>query len=203
MEELDPRRWARAIHPWSRGPRAACRLLQSKRIASTTARSIEPRTPRLSRLKRSSRCGWQEPLSRHSQPRFHGPGTAMVSHARLLSAAIARGESFTPTRSARAPPVAILLPPEAGEASAEDDPLREGHPQAHRAKPRSRRNNALKGRFTRSPAKGSALRRARGAFHRQAHPRKGVPMPLPDVCFQRTGRAESERLFIHRAPPLP
>ena len=126
MEELDPRRWARAIHPWSRGPRAACRLLQSKRIASTTARSIKPRTPRLSRLKRSSRCGWQEPLSRHSQPRFHGPGTAMVSHARLLSAAIARGESFTPTRSARAPPVAILLPPEAGEASAEDDPPSRG-----------------------------------------------------------------------------
>jgi hypothetical protein len=37
---------ARAIGPGSRGPRAACRLLQSKRSLSTTARSIEPRSPR-------------------------------------------------------------------------------------------------------------------------------------------------------------
>lgn len=32
MEELDPHRWSRAIHPWSRGPRAACQRLQSIRI---------------------------------------------------------------------------------------------------------------------------------------------------------------------------
>jgi len=37
---------ARAVRPRSRGPRAACRLLQSKRSLSTTARSIEPRSPR-------------------------------------------------------------------------------------------------------------------------------------------------------------
>jgi len=36
----------RVINPGSRGPRAACRLLQSKRSLSTTARSIEPRSPR-------------------------------------------------------------------------------------------------------------------------------------------------------------
>lgn len=37
---------ARALRPGSRGPRAACRLLQSKRSLSTAARSIEPRSPR-------------------------------------------------------------------------------------------------------------------------------------------------------------
>lgn len=58
-------------------------------------------------------CGWPEPLSKPSQPRFHGPGAVVVNPRMALSAAIAREESFTPTRSARTPPVAALLSPEA------------------------------------------------------------------------------------------
>lgn len=84
----------RAIDPGSRGPRAACRLLQSKRSLSTAARSIEPRSPR-SRSPRSTASSAplnrlsppQQPAGRVarlpsllskrvklSQPRGHGPG---------------------------------------------------------------------------------------------------------------------------------
>jgi len=54
-------------------------------------------------------------------------------------------------------------------------PPKEGYPQARRARPRSRESLTLKGRLTHPPAKESAFRRTRGAFHRQAHPRKSAP----------------------------
>lgn len=45
--------------------------------------------------------------SRHSQPRFHGPGACEGLHRREAPpAAIARGGGFTPTRSTRTPHVA-------------------------------------------------------------------------------------------------
>jgi hypothetical protein len=106
-EELDPGRWSRAIHPWSPRPRAACQLLQSKRNASTTRGSADPRTPRRSRLLRSYLLRAAGPLSERGQPRFHGSGAAGGKpHEGLFIAAIARGGSVIPTRSARTPPVA-------------------------------------------------------------------------------------------------
>jgi len=182
-EELDLRRWLRAIHPSSRRPRAACRFLQSKRIASTTARSIEPRTPRRSRLQRSSHCGWPSPLSEISQPRFHGPGTGMVTHARLLPTAIARGRSFTPTRLARAPPVASLLPPGAGEASAGDEPqLRYIHRLAGRdlalAKPR------LEGPPHAPSREGERIPPHPRCLPSMGLPPKGCALARPVLCFQ-------------------
>lgn len=44
-EKLDPQRLRGQRCPGSRGPCAACRLLQSKRSSSTTAGSIKPRSP--------------------------------------------------------------------------------------------------------------------------------------------------------------
>jgi len=164
-EELDPQRGPQAIHLRSRGPRAACQFLQSKRIASTTCWWSEPRIPRWSRPQRSLNCGWPRPLSELSQPRFHGPGASVADHAKAPPAAIARGGSFTPTRSARAPPVANLFPPEAGAASAEDAPSSRGHPQGRLAGPRFRGTRAVQGRLPHPPAKKSAIRRTRGAFH--------------------------------------
>ena len=62
----------------------------------------------------------------------------MVDPHQPLLSAIARDGSFTPTRSARAPPVATLLPPETGGASAGDEPCHEGHPQGRQTRPRFR-----------------------------------------------------------------
>jgi hypothetical protein len=100
--------------------------------------STDPRTPRRGRPLRSFICGWHGPLSELSQPRFHGPGAVVVDPHQPLLVAIARDRSLTPTRSARAPPVANLLPPGAGRASAGDEPCYEGHPQGRQARPRLR-----------------------------------------------------------------
>jgi hypothetical protein len=89
---LDPPRLRGHIRPGSRGPRAACRLLQSKRSLSTTARSIEPRSPRPGSppsaapglpiatafaAPTSLPDGWPTLLSKLGQPRFHGPGASV------------------------------------------------------------------------------------------------------------------------------
>lgn len=97
-EELDPRRWAWAVHPGSRGPRAACRLLQSKRITSTTARPSKPRTPHRSRLLHSACCGWLEPVSRLASRDFTGQGPRWLPTHDLSPPRSLAKESFTPTR---------------------------------------------------------------------------------------------------------
>jgi hypothetical protein len=80
----------RAIHPGSRGPRAACRLLQSITIdehnrlidrTPHTARGVAPRRSSnrppsvgLSRLLSSCGTGWPSSCSKLSQPRCHRSG---------------------------------------------------------------------------------------------------------------------------------
>jgi hypothetical protein len=66
-------------------------------------------------------CGWPGPFRSAASRDFTGQGPLRLPSQRL-PAAIARGGSLTPTRLARAPPVAILFPPGAGEAAAEDEP---------------------------------------------------------------------------------
>jgi hypothetical protein len=134
------------------------------------------------------------PFSELSQPRFHGPGAGAVTHTQPLSTAIARGESFTPTRLARAPPVANLFPPGAGKPSPKMSLLR-GTSTGSPGQAALSRDLAVKGRLTRLPAKGSAFRRTRGAFHQRAHPRKGAPSPRR-LLSPEYGGAESRRLFI-------
>ena len=174
-EELDPRRWAWAVHPGSRGPHAACRLLQSKRIASTTARPSKPRTPHRSRPLHSVFCGWLEPVSGTSQPRFHGPGVEVVTHSRPLSVAIARDEELYPNPIGSS--TSCRKPASAGGWSSlhRRCALTRGTSTGSPSLTPLSRDLALKGRFTHSPAKESALRRTRGAFHQTAHPRKGAP----------------------------
>jgi hypothetical protein len=84
-------------------------------------RSIEPRTPRRSRLLRSFFCGWPGSFRSVASREFTGQGP-LRSPSQRLPTAIARVGSLTPTRLARTPPVAILFPPGAGEAAAEDVP---------------------------------------------------------------------------------
>jgi len=69
-------------------------------------------------------AGSDGPFQSRGQPSVHGPRGFALKDAQPLSAAIARGESFSPARSARAPPVARLFPPDAGDASAKDNPPR-------------------------------------------------------------------------------
>jgi hypothetical protein len=85
-------------------------------------RSVEPRTPRRSRLLRSFFCGWPGSFRSVASREFTGQGL-LRSPSQRLPTAIARVGSLTPTRLARTPPVAILFPPVAGEASAEDAPF--------------------------------------------------------------------------------
>lgn len=118
----------RAHRPGSRGPRAACRLLQSLRPPSTTAGSIEPRSPRPESppnpaprsLLRACEARVAEPLSEPNQPRGHRSGTGEAQSLCPASpAAIARSESFAPTRSARTPSVADPCRRMNGESYAE------------------------------------------------------------------------------------
>jgi hypothetical protein len=67
-------------------------------------------------------CGWPGPFRSAASRDFTGQGPARLPLQRLPTA-IARGGSLTPTRLARAPPVATLFPPGAGEAAAEDVPF--------------------------------------------------------------------------------
>ena len=67
-------------------------------------------------------AGSDGPFQSRSQPSVHGSRGLALKDAQPLSATIARGESFSPARSARAPPVARLFPPEAGAASTGDNP---------------------------------------------------------------------------------
>jgi len=113
-------------------------------------RSIEPRTPRRSRLLRSFFCGWPGSFRSVASREFTGQGP-LRSPSQRLPTAIARVGSLTPTRLARTPPVAILFPPVAGEASAEDAPSVEGHPQARRAGPRSRETRPYRAASCTSP----------------------------------------------------
>lgn len=103
-------------------PGTACRLLQSKRSTSTTTKVRAPQhhtrsRPLVQLFSRRSRpfglvpgCGWRVSLARAGQPRFHGSGVALehgdAGPMATSPTAIARGRSFAPTRSTRAPRVA-------------------------------------------------------------------------------------------------
>jgi hypothetical protein len=89
-----------AVHPGSRGPRAACRLLQSITIdehnrlidrTPLTARGVAPRrsfnrspSVGLRRLLSSCGTGWPSSCSKLSQPRCHGSGARHEDHPCLL-----------------------------------------------------------------------------------------------------------------------
>jgi hypothetical protein len=79
------------------GPRAACRLLQSIRSASTTTNRQTPQNPASGRppaqpiswrrpFGRSPELRMATPFSRRSQPRYHGPGASPEAAASMLGA---------------------------------------------------------------------------------------------------------------------
>jgi len=130
-------------------------------------------------------------LSERGQPRCFGPGastrSACLDSAPL--AAIARNESFAPTQSARTPPVAArderrLESPASLEELFRDPRARARQTAAAFAVVVSRgfrfRGARRKGRFTRSPAKGTTFRRTRGAFHRRIAP-AGARFAVPKL----------------------
>lgn len=134
-KEARPSTIARAFRPGSRGPRAACRLLQSNTIAEHNC-PID-RTPLTAPRVAPKRSSWpadhdgfrrpNQPAGRVANAPFEAR-PAEVSRARgkrwvsiqplLLSNAIARIESFSPTRSARTPAVANPLRRRYGEPCA-------------------------------------------------------------------------------------
>lgn len=107
---------AQVVHPRrAGGPRAARRLLQSKRPASTTVEPFEPCAPDVRSPSRRARIAggfaWDVRVSaarfQRGQPRCHGSGAADAFASRgLLREAIARLRSFAPAQSPRTPPVA-------------------------------------------------------------------------------------------------
>jgi hypothetical protein len=123
--------------------------------------------------------------SRHGQPRIHGPGaeSSLRSNLHLPPRSLA-SRSFAPTRSPRAPHVAARS--DAGwrglrrrRLRADTDSPSDHRPEARitlrkSPQPRSVRRFVKKGRLTHPPAKGSAIRRTRGAFRRESPPRKGA-----------------------------
>jgi hypothetical protein len=109
----------------SPGPNAACRLLQSRRTTSTTDVPPEPRSPHarspacetyasptLAGLARSSRV---TSLSRGQSAEVSPDRDEDCIAVSAPPAAIARRGSFTPTESARTPPVADSMRPWPGE----------------------------------------------------------------------------------------
>ena len=56
----------------------------------------------------------------------------------------------------------------------------------------------VKGRFTHISAKRYTLSRTRGAFHRQAHPRRSALVPCSFPLLRGRDVATSRRLFFHR-----
>jgi len=111
-ERLDPSTVAWAIHPWSRGPRTACWLLQPIRPTSTTAESTEPCAFALLPLglpqEAATSAGGYAPFGAQPAEKSRARGR----HGKPRPApftAIACDESFTPTRSAQTPPVANSL----------------------------------------------------------------------------------------------
>jgi len=175
-------------------------------------------------------CGWL-PSSRprqwrrrdeRGQPRCHGPGASPRS-ACLGSApltAIARCESFAPTRSARTPHVAArddaswrsllrgaLFRGTLARACRTEplvavlilprttDPLSRTH-----SPPAPLSRNQGKGRLARSPAKGSALGCTRGAFHRRITP---AGVRSPSSCPQAVPSLWSNEPAPLRSPHRP
>jgi len=160
------------------GPCAARRLLQPTQPASTTAGSPEPRPgASLHQARLAPHAGSSHGALGGCQPRFHGSGTGLLAHPAPLAPGRPcgrPGESFTPTRSARAPLVMRPLrrrletPTSRGAALVREQrlddltprappPRRAGARGAPRRRLRGRRGG--QGRFTRSSAKKSGIRR--------------------------------------------
>jgi len=117
-------------------------------------------------------CGWLEPVSEPSQPRFHGPGAEVVTHSRPLSVAIAREGELNPNPIGSS--TSCRKPASAGGWSSlhRRCALTRGTSTGSPSLTPLSRDLAFQGRFTRSPAKESALRRTRGAFHQQPTPER-------------------------------
>jgi hypothetical protein len=143
-------------------------------------------------------AGGDGPFQSRSQPRFHGSGAA-----RGTTLGLSRSRSLAARASPQPDPLGHLLSRACFRRKLEQPPpkvyLHEGDtPTSSPSWAPLSRNPALKGRFTYSPAKESAIRRTRGAFHRQAHPRKDAPS-LPTPPSPARGKTEGRRLFFHCA----
>jgi hypothetical protein len=134
---LDPRRITRAIHPGSRRPRAACRLLQFNhdRRAQPPDRSNPAHRARgrpRAQLQQAAERRLSPPpvvlrnrvakLLFEAQPAEMSRARGMAGRNPMLapSTTIARGGSLTPTRSARTPRVAGTLQRRHGDIYAEE-----------------------------------------------------------------------------------
>lgn len=157
-------------------PRAACRLLlpiatreHNRRIART------PRTPRVV----AHTCSSPDSPSRRSRNRYAG-GSAIKARPTEVSWPRGRpaGAGFDTSRRDRSTTKALPQPNRLEHLLS-----RPALSQAGRLAPRSAlrthavrrtstclRRARLQGRLTRSPAKGSTIRRTRGVFHRRTAP---------------------------------
>jgi hypothetical protein len=144
---------------------------------ATTAEPFEPRSPHprspacvtyASRaLADPARSSW---VTRLLRGRSAEVSPARDGHRNAVSAppaTIARRGSFTPTESARTPPVADPMRRRPGEPSSPALSRRLASPPDNRPLART---TAFQGRLSTSPAKGSPIRRTRGAFRRKTSP---------------------------------
>jgi hypothetical protein len=150
------------------------------RSASTTARPTKPCSHPRGRPRRTLLLQAFALLSELEKPRGHGPGTGMARPRPAPPTAIARGGSFTPTRSARTPLVAY--PFEFGEETPPLQTLFRGNAEL-----------AWRNRFRGSRRKGPPLTSLREEGRNPLHPRC-----LPSTSLPLKGW-RSYPHFFHRA----
>jgi len=117
---------------WSRGPSAACQLLQSFAIREHNPRdqpspAHSPEVAPKGRLFAGGRASFEAQPAEVSQAR----GRTSKSYDRRPSVAIARGGSLSPTWSARTPPVASSFQRRLEKPTLKVNPV--GYPRARRA----------------------------------------------------------------------
>jgi hypothetical protein len=173
----------RAIHPGSRGPRAACRLLQSITIdehnclidrTPLTARGVAPRrsfnrspSVGLRRLLSSCGTGWPNSCSKLSQPRCHGSGARHEDHPMPASfTTIARDGKRFPQPDRLGHLVSRARFNADMEVSTPTKILNENPHVPAGQEACFRETSAAQGRLSHPLAKGNTIRRTQGAFHR-------------------------------------
>lgn len=172
VSRLDPPRDAGFSPVPLEGPRAARRLLQSKRFVSTTAELFEPCPPRVRSPSRGARTAGGAAFD-FALPRRVMRGQPSMSRARgrrglRLGAAppeaIARAPKLCPNPIDPDTPCRSLVTSPAGGA----DDARRSRASLRACRRTSRRpRRSYQGRLTRSSAKRSAIRCTQGAFHRR------------------------------------
>jgi hypothetical protein len=180
---LDPPSSSRALHSRARRAtrRSSTSAIESRSTSTTADRSNPAHRHEVALVDSAFLAGGRAPCG--AQPAKWSRARGRTAFARSAPfRAIARPESFAPTRSPWTPRVASSTRTGGWSASCSHRDPRTG--AVRREGPaRSLSRHRPQGRLTHPPAKKSAIRCTRGAFHRRMVPRRGWPLS-PTTCPQ-------------------